>query len=235
MLGWATSIGGDMKAVAIFVVLMCCFSFAQGAVWQADPGREWNDEWRTRYSLWIENEVDGDFFKKLGSPYSKLKMDCADAHYALIAYFSRLNGLPFVIDQSKLSHLTDRFDSIKDSELRMAAFIDFIRANYGTESLAHKDTFPPAIGELMPGDIFMWKIGSNNNFTRHTYIIKTINPNGTFDVLYSTQDNAALTGALFLKKQYMFNKAPKNTGGDQNKWGFRRMKFSQDSSVPQQN
>ncbi len=223
-----------MKSVIISIVILFSFSIVEGAVWNVEPGKEWTDEWRNQYSQWIENKVDGDFFKKLGSPYSQLKMDCADAHYALIAYFSRLNGLPFTVDQSKLSHLTNRFDHIKDSELRMASFIEFLRANYGTESLAHNDTFPPAIHQLMPGDIFMWKIGSNKNYTRHTYIIKSINPNGTFNVLYSTQDNAALTGSLYLKNEYMFNKVPNHSGNDQYKWGFRRMKFPQHSGVPQQ-
>lgn len=221
-----------MKSLAYALLLSLLFSAsAQAAVWVHDKQRSWNDYWQQQYANWVATRVGPKFFKDLGYPYSQIPLDCADAHYALVAYFARMNQLPFRVNRGGISNLTKSFDHIRDPEERLAAFIRFLRGNYGTESLAHADTYPVGISSVMPGDIFMYKVGSNGNHTRHTYIIKNVNPDGTFDVLYSTQANADLNGPLSRRSTYMFNKAPVNGGVDYGHWGFRRMKPAQYSET----
>ncbi len=224
-----------MRKILLLALLVLGTVNVQASVWNHDPSKTWNRAWQERYAQWIRNEVRGDFFKSLGGPFARLKLDCADAHYALVAYFSRENGLPFAVAQGQLTNMTTRFDHIGSWDGRLAAFMDYMRAHYGTEALVHHDTIPPTISDLKPGDLFMWKTGSNGNYTRHTYIIKRVLANGRFDVLYSTQANAAQTGPLKSKSDYMFTKRPNHGGGDRNHWGFRRLKWPQEASVAQEN
>ncbi|MEM7646562.1 MAG: hypothetical protein AAF203_06620, partial [Pseudomonadota bacterium] len=212
--------------LALFVLFAVQFQ-TKAAVWQHDTSLEWDETWQERYSQWVETSVKAGFFKKMGSPFADVKMDCADAYYALQAYFAREHKLPFSVEHGKVTNLMTRFDGFSNPDVRLAKFMNYLRGHYGTEALVHKDTFPPALKEVAPGDIFMWKIGKAGNFTRHTYIIQSINDDGTFDVIYSTQANAAKNGPLKVKKGYMFKKRPKHRGGDRNRWGFRRMKPAQ--------
>lgn len=218
----------------LFFILFFSSQWALAAVWQESPNLQWNEEWQARYSQWIEDKVNGDYFKKLGKPYSDLRLDCADAHYGLLAMFSREHGLPFAVNLGKLTNQTTQFDYISDPDSRMATFIDYLRSNFGTESLSHLDSYSPSIESIQPGDLFMWKTGSNGNFTRHTYIIKKVNKNGTFDVLYSTQANAAAGQGLKTRTNYMFDKAPTHQGNDYQYWGFRRNKWPQEAGLSQQ-
>lgn len=223
--------------VFIFVIFVAHFKFltpAHAAVWSHDNRKEWNDAYLIKYSNWVSSKLGSDFFKSLGAPYSSLRLDCADAHYVLLAYFAQQEGLPFVIDNGRMSNSTNQFDYASAGPRRFVAFAKHIALNYGTESLVAADTYPISFRSLRPGDLFMYKIGTNGNFTRHTYIIKNINPDGTFDVVYSTQANAAAGKPLLRKSTYMFNKAPINRGSDQNRWGFRRAKPAQYASVSQE-
>ena len=222
-----------MKFALITTILFIAHT-SFSAVWETKPGAKWTDSWEAEYVSWIANDVEGDFFKKLGKPYSNIPLDCADAHYALRAYFAMTHGLPFAANGGAITRQTSKFDSISNSKKRMAKFIRFLRDNYWTETLAFNDTFPPALDDLLPGDLFMYKVSSGGKFTRHTYIVKNINPDGTFDILYSTQANALAGGPLFRKTSYMFKKAPKNSGKDSGHWGFRRMKRPQHISLDQE-
>lgn len=222
-----------MKGTLILLTLLYAFSL-KAAIWIHDSNRQWDNHWQQAYSQWIENEVNGTYFKDLGEPYASLYLDCADTHYALTAYFARAHRLPFSVNSGRTTNLLSRFDHILDPDQRLSAFIDYLQNHYGTESLVHKDSYPPPLDQLMPGDLFMWKTGSKGNHTRHTYIIKKINSNGAFDVLYSTQASAALYKPLRLRQNFMFRKAPKNTGQDKNRWGFRRMKLPQHSKLKQE-
>lgn len=206
---------------------------ARAAVWEHEPDKSWNADWHRKYANWIATEVTPTYFKDLGRPFSDLRMDCADTHYALVAYFAARHRLPFAVNLGGTTNLSNRFDHLPPGQARLAAFIAFLRANYGTESLSHRDTYPVAIKRLMPGDLFMFKVGSNGNFTRHTYIIKNINPDGTFDVLYSTQAIAEINGSLKRNRSYMFTVAPTNRGADHRFWGFRRMKLPQEAHIDQ--
>lgn len=211
---------------SIIVIFFSFFLVEQGfaQVWQHDTTRSWDDSWRQRYQRWIESDLQGNTIKQWGSPFARLKLDCADAHYALLAYFARENQLPFSVDKGRVTNMTTRFNHIRNMDDRLAAFMDYLRAHYGTEALSHRDTFPPAIHDIKPGDLFMWKIPGP---TRHTYLVKSINKDGTLNVLYSTQANAAKRGPLKAKNNFTPPYHPTNGGGDRNFWGFRRFKFPQ--------
>jgi hypothetical protein len=206
-------------------------NFAQAQVWQHDSKKQWTEKNQIKYSNWVSSKLGTDFFKSLGSPYTGLRLDCADAHYALLAFFSRQEGLPFAINKGNLTNMTTQFNSITDLDKRFVAFVKYIAGSYGTEALAANDSYPIAFNALRPGDLFMYKIGSNGNYTRHTYILKNINPDGTFDVVYSTQAAAAAGRPLIRKASYMFNHAPTNTGGDRYNWGFKRAKPAEYAGV----
>jgi hypothetical protein len=221
----------------IFLFLAMTVGFwsypGQAAVWQHRPDLQWDEAWQKQYADWVETQVKGDFFKSLGGHYAPLSLDCADAHYALIAYFSRMHELPFAVSGGQLTNLESRFDHLTDPEQRMAAFIRHLADTLWTESLVFQDTFPQKVSDLRSGDLYMWKTGSGEGATRHTYIIKKINSNGTFDVLYSTQANAAKAGPLRLRQEYTFPHSPRQVGADQDRWGFRRMKMPQHSAWDQ--
>lgn len=222
-----------MKVWALVLSLNFIFvSLASASVWQSD--KHWNESWQNKYSNWIATDVGPKFFKKLGSPFKELKIDCADAHYALIAYFSRMHGLHMVVNNGSFSNKTTSFDRIQNPDKRLAAFINRLSNSYGTESLAHRDSYPVGLRDIKPGDLFTYKVGTNGNYTRHAYIVKNINIDGTFDVMYSTQARRDAGQPLNRHKSFMFKKAPFNTGADKNHWGFRRAKNSGDSAVSQE-
>lgn len=219
-----------------FILTILFFAVqASASVWDASPGAVWNDQWEQKYSNWIAAEVGPTFFKDLGNPFKNVRLDCADAHYALRAYFARMNGLPFAVNKGSLTNKTTRFDHISNANNRLAAFMEFLAASYGTESLSHVDTFPVNIYDIKPGDLFMYKVYLSGEYTRHTYIIKNINIDGTFDVMYSTQARFKDNLPLNRQKTYMFKKAPINTGNDKNYWGFRRAKLPHEATIHQNN
>ena len=220
-----------MKKI-VFLLLFMFGAQAQAQIWVAD--KAWNQSWENKYAQWVAGNVGPNFFKELGGNYAKLRIDCADAHYALKAYFAFHNGLEFAVDGGNVTNNMTRFNNISNPEGRLIEFIKYMAGHLGTESLAHKDTYPVAINAVQPGDLFMYKIGTNGNFTRHAYIIKNINVDGTFDVIYSTQDRMRKGLPLNRRQSYMFTKAPTNRGGDANHWGFRRTKLPQHSTIAQE-
>jgi hypothetical protein len=72
------------------IFLMICFvsTSAFASVWNASSGKKWNSKWQQKYMSWVATKVGPNFFKDLGGPFADLKIDCADAHYGLVAYFS---------------------------------------------------------------------------------------------------------------------------------------------------
>jgi len=218
-----------MKHILLIGILLSSSAFA--TVWSGT--KQWNSQWEAEYSNWVATKAGPNFFKELGSPYAELGLDCADVHYGLLAYFSRMHGLAFSVNRGKVSNLTTRFDKYS-GERKMSEFIKFLAGSYGTESLAHNDTIPVGIRSVRPGDIFMYKVGTSGNYTRHTYIIKGINVDGTFDVMYSTQQRAKEKKPLRRRTSYDFKKAPLNTGVDKNHWGFKRQKMPHQMSISQE-
>lgn len=209
---------------------------AKAAVWTTDVNRQWTTQDEQNFSQFVKNEVTPDFFKKLGSPFSDLKLDCADAHYGLRIYYAWTNDLPFYMGNKYYSNTTTMFDKFSDAKQRVAQFIYYVVENNGVENLAHSDTFPVAIKNIKPGDIFLYKIESSPGmYSRHTYIIKNIRSNGTLDVLYSTQARKKAGLPMNIETRFVFKNnrwIPNHTGSDKNSYGFRRLKTPQNYSIP---
>lgn len=226
--------------VLFFLVFFSKFSFSD--VWKVEEEKVWTKEYQEMYSNWVRDKVGTHFFKKLGSPFKDMKMDCADFHYALQIYFSWENKLPFAIslkergkDEPTLTQASNRFNRYGEegSIERMAALLEYVIDTQWTEPLARRQTYPMAVKDIRPGDIFMKKYGTDAGYTRHTYIIKEVNEDGTLDILYSTQIRAKSNLPPKAVNNTMFKDAPFNRGVDLHKWGFRRMKMPQDAETDQ--
>lgn len=218
----------------IFLLLLISITVTKAAVWQAKPGLHWDPYWEDKYQQWIQKEVEGDFFKKLGGPYYDLPLDCADAAYALRIYFSFKHQLPWKASSSQwrsfkgeLSNEMTRFNSVQSGDERVAALINFILDQVGTHSLAEIDSYSVALDNIKPGDLFLYRYCKNNSCTRHAYIIKDINADGTFDVLFGTQNRAKKKWLLGRKKKEYLQHKP-----DVKDWGFKRFKFDRDIGTP---
>ncbi len=57
------------------------------SLWSA--ANEWNEEWEKKYSLWIQTEIEPDFYHRYN-----IATDCADAVIGLRWIFARMNSLP---------------------------------------------------------------------------------------------------------------------------------------------
>ena len=224
----------EYRVKSLTILILFVSIQTQAAVWTAV--RAWTPADEINYSEFISKSVDPLFFKNMGQPFSELKLDCADAAYALRIYYSKMNGLPFHISDRNVSNHDRRFDYISDENKKLAAFIFDVVDNNGTENLSADDSFPIGIQTIRGGDVFMYKIETApGTFSRHTYLIKNVNTNGTFDVLYSTQARRDAGQPMNRIAQYSFTNAkwiPNHTApGDKNSWGFRRMKMPQQKGI----
>jgi hypothetical protein len=124
------------------------------------------------------------------------------------------------------------WDDLPNKSDRVAELIAFSLDRLGTESLANLDTYPISLFDVKPGDVYMYKYGSDGSFTRHAYIIKDVNSDGTFDVLYGTQLRAKKLWPLGrVGAEYLQHKP------ELKEWGFKRYKSNLDvetkaSSIP---
>lgn len=215
-----------------FILLSILINIAHAAVWDAKPGLHWDPYWEKKYQQWIKEDVEGDFFKKLGGAYEQLPLDCADAAYGLRIYFSFKHKLPWKSAGAKwdryysgeFSNQMTEFDHLENPDDKVAALIEFLLDRIGTHSLAETDSFSVGFNDIKPGDVFMYKYCKDDSCTRHTYIIKDINADGTFDVLYGTQNRAKKKWPLGrTKREYLQHKP------DYYDWGFKRFKTDVDA------
>jgi hypothetical protein len=226
-----------MKLLSIiFLVLFTTLS--QAKVWQATPGLHWDAYWDQKFQQWIKNDVGGEFFKELEG-FKDLPLDCADAMYAFRIYFSWQHKLPWksgVINWQRdkssyphgISNDMTNWDELPTERERVIALISFLIDRVGTESLANLDTYSVSVHDIKPGDLYMYKYGSDGSYTRHTYIVKEVNTDGTFDVLYATQLRAKkLWGLGRIGAEYLQHKP------DLVNWGFKRLKSDLDINTAQ--
>ena len=213
-------------------------SVAAADVWPVAPGREWTAKDLKAYEDFIARKASPDFFKAKGAPFDALKIDCADAVYTWRAYFARENGLPYVIGNGRHSQAMRAFDHIRDPDQRFNAFIQFVAERYGTGSLAANDTFPVAIADIRSGDVFLYKFESApGSYTRHAYMIKNVNSDGTFDIIYSTQARRDKGEPLRRIQRYSFPNpkwVPSHVNPeDAGKWGFKRFRSAEQAATPE--
>lgn len=218
-----------MKLLSLLTILTLTFGSynASAAVWE--DTETWSLSYEQKFVEWMgSTAVREGMFTNTSSPYYGVNTDCADTAYALRAVFAYENKLPFAIinpsgsrDISKsLNNKTSKFDYAGPQNKRLVALITEIGASVGTENLTRYDTYPVAIKSIKGGTLFTYKMKARfGKFIRHAYNIKTVNPIGTYDVIYSTQANHAKRGDLLRRRDRDFENLPSDP------WGFRRFKW----------
>lgn len=219
-----------MKFFATALILLSVFaSFKANAVIWEDT-QVWSQEFEEKYSQWHQsNSVREAMFTNAGSPFYGVNPDCADAAYAMRVVFAYENKLPFAMKSPSggkpLTNRSIKYDS-KPEVKRVVALINEIGSSVGTENLAAFDTYPSALKAIKPGTLFMYKMKARfGKFIRHTYIIKDINPVGTFDVIYSTQANKEQRLPLIRRREREFENLPFNP------WGFKKFRWPEHIGV----
>jgi hypothetical protein len=176
-----------MKALGtVLSLLLLTAAGAQAAVWEVR--NEWSDEWERRYSEWVRTHWDHHFFAREGTPYTGLKLDCADVVYSMRIIFSAENGLPFAMKDSTggrnpISNAMSRWDSVADQGQRVRRFLQFIYGVASTHSLPY-DTIPVAITRehVRPGGLLR-----ADKLSHHSWTIKDVLPTGILHLVYSSR------------------------------------------------
>ena len=137
------------------------------------PKNTWNWDWEVKFSEWIKNEVDTDFYVKY-----KLKTDCADVMYSLRWIFARINYLPAAnktMDGVWFTHrsLKNEWKDLKTNsewfkDQRFMTALKFIMQQTYTHTL-HKDSYPIALKAeaMLPGAFHLIVSGKSG----HTMVI----------------------------------------------------------------
>ncbi len=218
-----------MKILLSFLIIAFTISSqnASAAVWE--DTKSWSIDYENKFTEWMgSTAVREGMFTDRNSPYYGVNTDCADTAYAMRAIFAFENKLPFAIINpsgsrgvsKSLNNKANKFDAAGPENKRVVALIKEIGSSVGTENLTRYDTYPIAIKSIQGGALFTYKMKARfGKFIRHAYNIKTVNPIGTYDVIYSTQANQQKRGDLLRRRDRDFENLP----GDP--WGFRRFKW----------
>jgi len=170
----------------IFILEVLLGSTANAAVWQAK--NTWDERWENNYRAWVTRYWNEDFFMDEKKPsYYKFEHDCADAVYAMRLVFAYEHELPFVINKPGkkgryISNNMRRWDKLPKHK-RLRKFMDYI-AQIGSTVSLKKDTYPVAMNDIKPGDIYVAP-------GVHSYTIVNITEAGVAEVVYSTTPKAA--------------------------------------------
>jgi hypothetical protein len=177
------------RLILLLVVLVSC-NFAHAAVWT--EVNSWSPTWEDRFSEWVENNWQIDFFarKKLpngqGNPYYGLRTDCADTVYSMRLIFAYENKLPFVIQDPTaygrtISNQMKRFDKQRE-EQRVKSFLLYIYDMVSTKSVAN-DTYPVAISRntVRAGSLIL-----TTAVNHHSWTIKEMLPIGVPHLVYNS-------------------------------------------------
>jgi len=169
--------------IGLFFLITSSTSFAM--VWKAE--NTWNSVWEKRYQHWVKNNWTEDIFMNEKKPiYYKFSNDCADAVYAMRLIFSYEYKLPFVINNPNkrgktISNGKTRWDKYPE-EKRVRKFLDYVANVTSTRTLA-RDTYPIALDDIKPGDIYAAP-------DVHSYQIVNITNEGVAEVMSSTTPKA---------------------------------------------
>ena len=178
----------NIKGFIINSILLLTLLFgatAQAAVWKAK--NTWDERWENNYQAWVTRYWNEEFFVDEKKPlYYKFEHDCADAVYAMRLIFSYEHRLPFVIHDPRkkkryLSNNMKKWDKLPEHK-RVRKFLDHIAMVGSTVSLK-KDTYPIAMNDIKPGDLYVTP-------GVHSYTIVDITDAGVAEVVYSTTPRA---------------------------------------------
>jgi hypothetical protein len=195
------------------------------AIWVAK--NEWTWEWEQKYSAWIKENFDRNFFVR-----HQIKTDCADVAISLRWIFSRINSLP----AAQTLMLTNRIfsnESMKvewealptndqwDKDERFLTALDYLLESTFTHSL-YNDSYPIQISpeSLLLGTHFLILRGESG----HTLLVSEIVPEEKIYTLCSTTPAAVrrLARASFTERQPQYFEEAQRGGG-----GFLKMRWPQ--------
>ncbi|MBC7540416.1 MAG: hypothetical protein H7281_16450 [Bacteriovorax sp.] len=212
----------------IFCILCIFSSFnLEAAVW--NDNQTWSLHYEEEFSKWMSSgNVHEYMFVDPNGPYYGINADCADSAYALRAIFSFEHKLPFVIHEptskiflfETINNRQNKWDNAGDEKGRLIAMINEIGTSTGTEDLSFYDTYPVSIKGITAGAIFMTQTAlESGHLVRHTYNIKKINPTGSFDVLYSSENIEKNNTPMIRRKDIDFDILPVSP------YGFRKFRW----------
>ena len=169
--------------ISLLFIVSCSSSYSM--VWKSE--NTWNDVWEKRYQHWVKHNWTEEFFMNEKKPmYYKFSHDCADATYAMRLIFSYEYKLPFVIHNpakpgKTISNGMTGWDKYSKQK-RVRKFMDYVANMTSTRSLAN-DTYPIALNDIKPGDIYAAP-------DVHSYQIVNITDTGVAEVMSSTTPKA---------------------------------------------
>ncbi|PID45660.1 MAG: hypothetical protein CSB47_07665 [Proteobacteria bacterium] len=170
----------------LLIGMLFVASSANAAVWKAK--NTWDERWENNYRAWVSRYWNDEFFMDEKKPlYYKFEHDCADAVYAMRLVFAYEHRLPFVINNPEkknkyISNNMKKWDKLPEHR-RVRKFMDYIAQVVSTSSL-RKDTYPIAMNQIKPGDVYVAP-------GVHSYTIANITDAGVAEVVYSTTPKAA--------------------------------------------
>ena len=144
-------------------------------IWTAE--NQWNKDWEQKYSKWVEEEIDEDFFFEHG-----IATDCADVAIGLRWIFARIHSLPAANSLAGTGAILSN-ESMKRSWVKLPRHknwwqdhlfrtaLNYVLNNTYTHSL-WKDSYPVAMDKnnFVPG---IWYL-SKNRSSGHVEIVQTI-------------------------------------------------------------
>ena len=144
-----------MNNLILFITLISISNIGIAQVWETDSN--WNQEYKEDFKLWVKTQVKTDMFSNKDSPYYGIKADCADVTYALRAIYSFENKLPYKVKNpiyrkthkfEYWSNDIEKFDHYRIGTPRLIAFVNFLGASLGTETLHAYDSYPVKLSSI---------------------------------------------------------------------------------------
>lgn len=105
---------------------------------------DWDEAAEQDYSSWVSQNWTNDVFTNPESQLFGLKTDCADASYAMRAFYSFQNGLPVDFhryDGTRVDQSMSSFDHIADPLARFRSYLNYVFDVTDTRTLS-RDTYP---------------------------------------------------------------------------------------------
>lgn len=159
---------------------------AQAAVWPTENA--WSPDWENRYAEWVKTSWDQNFFARPDTPYTGLKLDCADVVYSMRIVFAYENRLPFAMKdptggKKLITNEMSRWDHLPKPEQRIRQFLLFVFGTGSTQSLP-QDTVPVAVNRqtVRSGALIL-----TDKESHHSWTIKDVFATGIPHLIYSSR------------------------------------------------
>lgn len=155
----------------------------QEKVWEVKA--EWNEEWEIKFSNWMVENFNKDFFVKYN-----LETDCADVAFSLRWIFARIHGLP-VANTLSGSHIIFSQDSFKAEWKNLNRHKDWFK----------DEVFLAALKYLLKGAYTGTLLidGYPITITPETFLVGTIHLQGGHTMIISKIDPEGTSGAPLWK------------------------------------